>query len=353
MNVLIIGGTGFISSRLALQLITRGNDVTILTRGKSEPDHAHSGSVRRLVGDRHDEAFLSSAASRHFDAVYDMIAYLPEESASAIKAFRGKIGRFIHCSTISVYMVSDQVRCPISEDQDTLPLMTFNDRNPFGMEYGIKKRQCERLLWDAHDERDFRVTILRPTYVSGPGDPVRRDFFWIERILDGGPLLIPGSGDIAFQQVYVEDVANAFASVLSEPASVGNAFNVVGEEVRSLNEYLDDVCGMLGKCPERVHVNQRVFDRLPFSKCPGEHVFPFNTLWTAVFSLEKTRSVLGYRSTPFRKWMGETIEYFTREHKGHSAGYADRRHEVTFALAWKKHFDELAGKAGSWTMAQS
>jgi nucleoside-diphosphate-sugar epimerase len=347
MTVLIIGGTGFISSRLALRLSGQGHTVSVLSRGKRAPAVSAVPGIRYLVGNRKDEAVLASAAREHFDAVYDMIAYFPEESAASVRAFRGSVGRFVHCSTVSVYMVSDAVRCPITEDQDNLPLMKFHDRNPFGMDYGIKKRECERILWDAHHERDFPVTILRPTYVSGPRDPVRRDWFWIERILDGKPLLVPGSGDIAFQQVYVEDVVNAFASVLDRPASIGNAYNVAGEEARSLNDYLDDLCSILGRQPERIHVDQRVFDQLPFSTCPGEHVFPFNTIWTAIFSLSKTREHLAYRSTPFRRWMGETIEYFTRQGTGHSAGYEQRPREVAFALSWKKLYSVLLGKAGS------
>jgi nucleoside-diphosphate-sugar epimerase len=292
--------------------------------------------VKVIFGDRNQESSLRKAIEKTtFDVVFDMVAYEVEQSAAAVKVFRGKVGRFIHCSTISVYMVSNDVQCPITEDQDKTPLMAYFGRNPFGMEYGIKKRQCEEILWAAHDEKKFPVSVLRPTYVSGPGDPVKRDFFWIERILDGGPLLVPGSGDFAFQSVYVNDVADAFASLLTFEHSIGEAYNVVGEEIFSLNDYIRALCRMLGKSPELVHVSQDVFDALLFSTSPEGDVFPFNTRRTAVFSLDRIKNDLSYRSVPFTMWMPKTIDWFTSTFTGHSNGYQRRREELEFIRQWK------------------
>jgi nucleoside-diphosphate-sugar epimerase len=72
--------------------------------------------------------------------------------------------------------------------------MEYNPRNPFGMDYGINKRRCEEVIWESYSKSGLPVTVIRPTFVCGPEDPARRDYFWIERILDGKPLLVPGSG---------------------------------------------------------------------------------------------------------------------------------------------------------------
>ncbi len=331
MNILILGGTGFISSRLAQLLVASGEHVTIFTRGKSAHSLAPDKKLEVLHGDRRNEVSLRNAlGQRTFDVVYDMIAYEPEESATAVKLFRGKVGRFIHCSTISVYMVSHELQCPITEDQDQAPPMEFWPRNPFGMEYGIKKRQCEAVIWQAHDEKLFPVTVLRPTFVSGPHDPSRRDFFWIERILEGKPLLIPGSGDFAFQQVYVEDVARAFAKLPLFSASMGKAYNVAADEIFSLNDYLKALCRLLDRDPGFCHVPQEIFDRLSFSAHPHGDVFPFNTRRTAIFSLDKIKNEVLYHSTPFKEWMPMTISWFLKNYRGHSNGYERRADELEF-----------------------
>jgi nucleoside-diphosphate-sugar epimerase len=327
VRILVIGGTGFISRSLVKRLLDAGHRVTIFTRGRLQGQRHQN--LDSIVGDRTIPSSLEVAGARGtYDAVYDMIAYEPDECAAAVRIFRGRVGRFIHCSTISVYMVSDAVHCPITEDQDHAPLMKFWERNPFGMEYGIKKRQCEDVLWHAHDERLFPVSMMRPTYVSGPHDPARRDWFWIERIIDGGPLLVPGSGGFRFQQVYIEDVSRMFHALLEHPVSIGRAYNIAGEETFSLNEYLQRLGTLLGRSPELVHLDQEEFDRLPISVCDTGDVFAFNARRNAVFSLDRITRDLHYRSTPFDDWMALTVTWWTTRGGVHSNGYAHRSDEL-------------------------
>ena len=264
-----------------------------------------------------------------------MAAYIAEQSEDAVKVFKGRVGRFIHCSTVSVYMVSNDVRCPVTEDQDKGELMPDFPRNPFGMDYGINKRKCEDVLWDAHTPGTFPVTMLRPVFVCGPGDWTRRDYFWIQRILDEKPLLVPGSGDFAFQQVYVLDAARAFCDAAESEAAAGKAYNVASEEIYSLNEYIKNISSILNKDPELVHINQQVFDSLDISYFPGADVFPFNTRRTAIFSLDKIKKHLGYKSTPFNEWMPLTIEWYRKNVKT-SFGYENRDKELEIAAGWRE-----------------
>jgi nucleoside-diphosphate-sugar epimerase len=337
MKILIIGGTGFISGFLANDLVDAGHTVTLFTRGTSQNPFLKKDLVTFIFGDRRDESALAGAFEhKTYDAVYDIIAYEPGESASAAKVCKGKTGRFIHCSTISVYMVSDKVRCPITEDQDTLPLMNFWARNPFGMEYGIQKRKCEDILWRAHDEKTFPVSMLRPTFVSGPYDPGRRDWFWIQRILDGGPLLVPGTGDFPFQNVYIKDVSRAFSDLLKYEESIGQAYTIASEEIFSLNDYLKSLSELIGVDAEIHHIDQELFDTLSISINPGADVFPYNTRRTTIFDLSKIKRDLNYRSTPFNDWMRITAEWFTRIFKKNSPGYERRGEELRIIDRLKK-----------------
>lgn len=329
MNILIIGGTGFISSSLVKKLLLSGNKVIILTRGISKRKFEEYTNLIYETGNRNDENKLNEILSKYkIDVVYDMIAYRPEESEIMIKVFKGKIKRFIHCSTISVYMVSNDIQSPITEEQDKEELMEYFPRNPFGMDYGINKRKCEEVLWNAHDKNDFPVSMIRPTFVCGPNDPSLRDFFWIERIIDGKPLLVPGSGDYASQNVYVEDVAQAFHDLLLFENSIGEAYNAAADEIFSLNDYIKAISKLLNKNPELVHLEQKIFDELSISSNPRGDVFPFNTRRTAVFSLDKIKRDLNYKSTPFTEWMERTIAWYLNDFKGRSLGYDKRDEEL-------------------------
>ncbi|MDX1429215.1 MAG: NAD-dependent epimerase/dehydratase family protein [Rhodothermales bacterium] len=335
MKVFVIGGTGFISSGVVDSLLTDGHSVTTFTRGVSMPTLNAPANLIRCFGDRRDaDALRSAVDKKDYDVVYDFVAYDAVDSRLSIDVFADRTERFVHCSTVSVYMVSDEVACPITEDQNERPLMAYWPRNPFGMDYGLGKRDCEAVLWKAHEERRFAVTMLRPTYVSGPADPARRDWFWIQRILDGGPLVIPGCGDHPFQQVFVDDVVRAFVSVLNCRESVGKAYNVASEEIYSLNDYLSRLSRLLDRTPERVHIDQEVFDRLSFSSSAEGDVFPFNVRRTAVFSLSRSIDELGYRSTPFESWMSRTIDWYVGQGKP-SVGYAFRDREIVAARLWR------------------
>jgi nucleoside-diphosphate-sugar epimerase len=329
MKVLIIGGTGFISSSMTRKLLEKGHQVTHFNRGISGTSEEIHPELNYIKGDRNKTEDLRMAAlSDSYDVVYDMAAYEPAQTAAAVNLFRDNTERFIHCSTISVYMVSNDVTIPITEDQDNKPLMEYNKRNPFGMDYGIDKRKCEEVLWEKYIKEGFPMTIIRPTFVCGPEDPARRDYFWIERILDGRPLLVPGSGDCKFQNIYVEDCAEIFCRAGETEISIGQAYNAAAEEVFTLNSYLKALGKLLDREIEIVHIDQDEFDKLDISYSLKGDVFPFNTRRDAVFSLDKVKSDLKYKSTLFDHWMEDTIKWYLNADQKHSTGYEYREEEL-------------------------
>ncbi len=329
MNILIIGGTGFLSGRLSEKLLSKRHRITLLTRGRSKYELKDKNNLSFIYGDRNDKRILSDLVShKKYDVVYDMIAYNEFDSQIAIDVFKNKIGRFIHCSTISVYMLQKNVRIPVTEDQINLPLMKEFKRSPFGWDYGIDKIKCENVLWNNHEEKSFPVSMLRPTYISGPKDPARRDWFWIERILDGKPLLVPGDGNFKFQQVFIEDAAEAFCKIIETDKSIGEAYNVAGEETFTLNEYLKRLMKLLNKNVNVFHIDQQEFDKLEISYSIEGDVFTFNTRRDSVFSLQKIKDHLDYTTTPFDDYMKATINWFLNVYKLHSAGYSNRNEEI-------------------------
>ena len=130
--------------------------------------------------------------------------------------------------------------------------------------------------------------------------------------------------------MYVEDVVSALENLVANPRTVGKAYNVASEQIFSLDSYLNELAALLGKSVDLVHVPQEIFDTLPFSTSPEGDVFPFNTRRDAVFSLDKIKQDLDYRSTPFGEWMPKTIEWFVNRFVGHSNGYSRRPEELKF-----------------------
>ena len=103
MRLLIIGGTGIISTGITRLLVERGDDVVLYNRGRTTS--LVEGNYTTIAGNRKDfptfEKQMREAGT--FDCVIDMFCFLPEEAESAVRAFAGRTGQYIFCSTVDVY----------------------------------------------------------------------------------------------------------------------------------------------------------------------------------------------------------------------------------------------------------
>lgn len=100
MNVLVLGGTRFFGKHLVWELLGRGHEVTIATRGKT-PD-MFGDRVKRLIVDRTNmEDMKRVFAYQYYDVVYDDIAYCAGDVQSVMEAVGHR--RYVMVSTMSVY----------------------------------------------------------------------------------------------------------------------------------------------------------------------------------------------------------------------------------------------------------
>jgi len=115
MKILIIGGTGLISEPMARFLLERDDDLTLYNRGQSQ--RPTPPAAKTIHGNRMDyRAFETQMADAgYFDCVIDMVNYLPGDAESVVRAFRGRVGHFIFCSTVDVYR-KPATRYPYTED---------------------------------------------------------------------------------------------------------------------------------------------------------------------------------------------------------------------------------------------
>ena len=160
MKVLIIGGTGLISSGIVKALQARGADLTVFNRGRTDD---RLGAVRRLNGDRNDFAAFerTMAATGNWDVVIDMICFRPDQAESALRAFAGRCGHFLFCSTV----------CTYGNTQTVVPTLETTPQAPHSA-YGRDKVACEQLLLKAQADGRMNVTIFRPSHTYGPGGNV-------------------------------------------------------------------------------------------------------------------------------------------------------------------------------------
>ena len=153
MKVLLIGGTGTISTAVTRLLVQKGWDIYLLNRGHRNdilPD-----SIHWLNADVRDENSLRSAiGDTCFDVVCDFIGFVPEHVEQDIRVFNGRCGQFIYISSASAY------HKPVAHYKITEGTTLSN---PF-WKYSRDKIACEQLLRQALEDSGFPVTIVRPSH---------------------------------------------------------------------------------------------------------------------------------------------------------------------------------------------
>ena len=252
MKVLIIGGTGLISSCIALRLLARSDEVIFYNRGTPRQNELYPtpAGIQVIQGDRTDYSAFEAqmAAAGHFDCVMDMVGYLPADGPSAVRAFQGRVGHFIFCSTVDVYL-KPATRYPYTEAE------AYGGLN----DYASRKVQLEQTLLAAHHPTDFPVTIIRPAYTYGEGrGPIHTlggSSMYLDRLRKGKPIVVHGDGSSFWGACYRDDVARAFVHAAGQAHTFGRAYHVTGEEWMTWNQYHQRVATALGApTPTLIHI---------------------------------------------------------------------------------------------------
>lgn len=252
MNVLIIGGTGLISTGIVRILQARGTNVTILHRTAGGEQGAEV-----VIGDRdRREDLARAAAAGPFDAVIDMVCFRPEQAHLAIDVFRGTVPQYILCSTVDVYRkVVDSY--PLTEHATRDPSPTFP--------YAFGKAACERAFEEAAAAGAFALTMIRPaaTYFESAVAPFGSFQLDVERLRADKPIVLPGDGTSIWTAAHRDDVALAFVNALGNPRAYGNAYHVAGAELLTWNSYWSIVAEAIGvDRPRFAHIPTEVLRRL-------------------------------------------------------------------------------------------
>ncbi len=241
MRILLIGGTGTISSAITALLSKRGEDkVWVLNRGNRT--EVLPAGVVQLVADAYDkESFSKAIDGLNFDVACYFIGFDVNQVAIAHDVLSGRVGQFIFISTASSYQKPPRSWL-ITEDT---PLV-----NPF-WEYSRKKAVCEKYLMDKYNSEGFPATIVRPSHTycerSVPVGLHGKYGSWqiVKRMIDGKPVIVHGDGTSLWTMTDSRDFAKAFVGLFGKKEAIGQAFHITSDESIPWNQIYTDVAEAL------------------------------------------------------------------------------------------------------------
>jgi nucleoside-diphosphate-sugar epimerase len=305
-RALVLGGAGFIGTPVCKELMRRGVE-TVAAGRKPRPYGTFTSYV---VVDRTDEEALSrTLESVKPDVFVDLACFQPRDVEAVARIFEGE--RYLFVSTGVYPHLHGR---PASED-DFMPLM---GAPPAELDYLEGKRWCETVLART---TDFPWTVIRPPAVFGAADHTLRIAAYIERVADGGPLLVPvESYERQAGLAWSKDIGYVCALACDlRKDTTRKAYNAAFEGV-SLRDLIEAIARAMSREP-RLHP-------VPFADIPeGANPYGPDPRRSAGYMLDRARKELGFEPSALEDALAETLAWYRAEHPSHP-GYANRAAEL-------------------------
>jgi uncharacterized protein YbjT (DUF2867 family) len=237
MNIIILGGTGFIGRHLCEKLIRAGHRITVPTcKLENAREIQMLPGLQPIACNVHNAAQLTQAAAGH-DLLINLVAIL-----------HGSEDEF---NRVHVQLPQSIVAaCKAAGIQRIVQMSSLGAALDAPSQYLRSKGRGEQVFADS----GLDVTILRPSVVFGEGDKLLNVFAQLQQNFPFVPL---AGSEAQFQPVWVEDVAQAVVNVItgghyknnSTPRTMYNGkspktFEIAGLQVLSLRQLFE----LAGRC---------------------------------------------------------------------------------------------------------
>ena len=250
MKVLLIGGTGNISSQVSELAIKNGVDLYLFNRNKQIEFIPEGAKI--IQGDiRNEEEAAEKLKDHSFDVVVDWIAFNTEHVKTDLRLFKEKTKQYIFISTASAYQ--RPVENFIVTEETPLD-------NPY-WDYSQNKIACERLLLEEYINNGFPVTIVRPSHTYGDTfipcifNSKKSRWSVIERMKRGKPIIVPGDGTSLWVLTHNTDFAKAFVGLLGQEKAIGQAYHITSQDALTWDKIINILGETVGIKPKIIHIS--------------------------------------------------------------------------------------------------
>lgn len=279
MKVLVLGGTGTVGSQVVRELLSRGADVSVLTRDLEKP---LPPGVRAIEGDLLDPATARSAFAG-MDGIFLLNAVSATECHEGLMAVNGaRLGGVKKIVYLSVH------------DVDKAPHLPH-----FGAKIAVEA---------AIRSSGIPFTILRPN-----------NFFqndvWTKDALLGFGVYPQPIGQVGLSRVDVRDIAEAAAIVLTSGGNEGRTINLVGPELHTGTSTAEIWGNVLGRRITYAGDDLDAWEKQSLAFLPAFMVFDFRLMYAffqehglkaTAEDVERQTALLGHPPRRFEDFAAET-----------------------------------------------
>ena len=228
LKVTVLGGTGFVGSRLVPRLHADGHRIDVLSRNReARRELGVLPRVRVVNCDVHDRHALTRALEGA-DAAVNLVGILNE---------RGNDGSGFHKAHVE--LADALVAACKAAGVGRLLQMSALRAGEGASHYLRTRGEAEARVRSS----SLAWTIFRPSVIFGPGDGL---FFRFADLLRIAPVLPIARAGARFAPVHVGDVAEAFARALAHRHSIGETYELVGPRVVTLREIVRWTAELVG-----------------------------------------------------------------------------------------------------------
>lgn len=239
MKILILGGTGILSTDFTKKTLDEGNEVYLLNRGQHKKFFDDRAEL--IIGDlRNDseEKLKKSLATQKYDVVVDFLSFEPAQLEKTLNVLKGTFKQYVVISSSTAY---------IKKDTDIIT----EDKNAVGNKnwsYSYNKALCERFI----RKQDINYTIIRPYVTFGESRipfqmiPDGYHYTLLARILNDKPVAVLDNRCVC-TLMNTKDFANILYKLLLNPAAYHEAFHITSSSQQTWSEVYSLLCQILGK----------------------------------------------------------------------------------------------------------
>lgn len=225
MKVVILGGTGILSTSISQKCIEKSFEVYNFKRSQGGVQE----NVKIILGDRNNKADLRKVLKVKPDIIIDMLCFDEEAAKLSAEVFKNEISQYIFCSTSCVYT-------PV---KGAASLVEESATEPY-TEYGNSKLSAEKVFRESEKKKYFNVTIFRPGSVFNDRFVVNHltmnGFDVLARMKKNMDVVLSDGGTQHFQLCHSSNIGAAFSGACGNELCFGNTYNIAGEEAYTWND---------------------------------------------------------------------------------------------------------------------